>query len=433
MPLSRMNPFSQDEIEQINTPDVMPEAPATIPASMPNAANNSVVSPFVPTSTQSVSTTPQTAPFESEQTMTSTVRDPAINNQLLKAQNEQHDAIIANATAKKQENELLMQAYSDVSKEIGQKKSEFDAAVNEFKDKKVINPQSQWGTMEKIGAAIAMGLGAYAATYTGGRNHAADIINSAIDRDIALQETQIKKLGANVDMTKNALAQAYSKFGDLEQAKSAITIAALIDAKQDVINTAKKIDNDKIDANSQALLGALDEKIATVKMQNQDKRIIQTTIKGGKKDINATGGKPLTEAQAKENVFATAMANADKELAKHEKYATSITGAAATSRLMPEATRPEQAKLYNQAASAWQEAYDRFASGAAISEAERGRTIARAMPQVSDSEKVLQQKREYRREIQNQIRQGIYGNANTIKAQAEGLKVNNNQYGFKPQ
>lgn len=74
-----------------------------------------------------------------------------------------------------------------------------------------------------IGSAIARGLGAFGAAMTGSRNFAADIIDNAIQCDIAAQEEEIGRKGGMAD---NALAR-FMRTHDLElgEAKEAIAMA----------------------------------------------------------------------------------------------------------------------------------------------------------------------------------------------------------------
>lgn len=220
----------------------------------------------------------QTMPSMSyQQTEQRTITDPAIKSAITGLAAKQAEAIKSQYEADIQTNEIRSQAYAVAAEEIQQKKSEYEASVNELKGRQVVDPQSKWGTLNKIGAAIAMGLGAYAAAYTGGKNYAVEIIDNAITRDIALQEQEIKKLGANVDEKKNALAFAYRKFGDIDQAKSAVQMAALINAKEDIMNTAKSVDNAQAVARKKTLINAMDAKILELQAQTQDKTIITTT------------------------------------------------------------------------------------------------------------------------------------------------------------
>ena len=302
--------LQKDELTQIAQQTPPPAVSPVIQASMPMRSAPAVMQsevPFVPTPTaqfypaEQQQQVPQGNPYSVSSTTQQTITDPAIKEGIVKLQRDQAAAVAQQAQAEVQTNDMRMMAYGEVAKEVQEKKSNYEAAVNELKGKKIVDPHEKWGTGKKIGAAIAMGLGAYAASYTGSKNYAADIIDNAINRDIALQEQEIKKLGANVDESKNALAFAYRKFGDLDQAKSAIQMAALINAKEDIINTAKNVDNAQAEARKKSLLTAMDAKILELQSQTQDKQIISTTIsKPAMEKVKPTTASGLTPAEENE-------------------------------------------------------------------------------------------------------------------------------------
>ena len=439
-------PGLQDLQSAIPTPAVT-ASPVRPPISVAPVARATPVNyqpdvPFVPTQTVQTYPAEQQMPQyfkpspETERTVSTTIKDPTIKVAQEREKLAALEAVQQNVNAEQQLTEFRMQAHAEQAAELSQRQAELQSAVDELKTAKVIDPQEKWGTGKKIGAAIAMGLGAFAASYGGGKNYAAEIINDSIARDIALQERDLQKLGANVDRRTNALARAYDKLKDIDQAKTAVTIAALTNAKQDVMNAAKNIDNAQIRARQSSLVAAIESKHAEAIAQNSDKTIIQTATRQAAPQLANAGvekaGKPLTDVQAKANMFANAMMNADKELSKHEAYATSVSGGIGTSKYIPEAVRSEKAKLYNQAANTWREAYDRFTSGAAISKEEKADTLLRAMPQVGDTPKVLEQKRVYRAKIANDIRTGVIGTSQSVQGQSDSDKLKA-QYGFRGQ
>jgi len=72
------------------------------------------------------------------------------------------------------------------------------------------------GTVAAIFSAVAQGLGAYGATLGRTPNYAQQIIQAAIDRDIAAQEKEIQVRG---EAANNALSQLTRSLGDRQQAK----------------------------------------------------------------------------------------------------------------------------------------------------------------------------------------------------------------------
>jgi hypothetical protein len=78
--------------------------------------------------------------------------------------------------------------------------------------------------LSQIGAIIAQAIGAYAATLGGGPNHAADIINKTIDRDIAAQRAEYSKMK---DARVNAYGWYVEQLGDEETAAAALKASQL--------------------------------------------------------------------------------------------------------------------------------------------------------------------------------------------------------------
>lgn len=75
------------------------------------------------------------------------------------------------------------------------------------------------GTLMTIGAILAQGIGAYAATLGGGPNFAQQIIQGAIDRDVAAQKDAFDRMGDEADNMYRDLVREY---GDRDQAEAAL-------------------------------------------------------------------------------------------------------------------------------------------------------------------------------------------------------------------
>jgi hypothetical protein len=361
----------------------------------------------------------------------SVINDPTIKAGIEASRLSQTRAIEEQAKVEGQLAEQRMVAYDTISQDIRQKQSEYEAAVNELKDKKLVDPESKRGVAQKIGAAIAMGLGAYAAAYTGSKNYAAEIINDTIARDIQVQEAEIRKLGVNVDEKKNALAFAYRKLGDLDQAKYAVQMAALSNAKQSVMDAAKKVDNAQAKAKAQSLIAAIDGNAAQLKAQASDKTVITSTSD----TIRPTGGeKSMSVEQAKASEFADMMRKADTLLTPEvEQYATTLRSGAQQASLYPERAKTETQKRYDMAAGAWTEGYLRYASGAAIGKEEQQRVLGFAMPRAGDSKETLQMRREFRKSIADGIASGTYMSPQEMSKRQQPAQDLKKQFGFKGQ
>ncbi len=123
------------------------------------------------------------------------------------------------------EQELRDKKYAEaVREDIAQMKmdsiKQFDADAQvryaEFGPERLFKRKGTWAT---IGAAIAQGLGAYAAIASGtGRNYAQEIIQSAIDRDVQAQRDEYLR---DRDVRNNLVADLTRATGDVETATQA--------------------------------------------------------------------------------------------------------------------------------------------------------------------------------------------------------------------
>lgn len=92
-----------------------------------------------------------------------------------------------------------------------------------------IEPQRALGNVAgKVAAAIAMAAGAYSSAINGGPNHAANIINSAIDNDIMAQQDAIRNAKDDLGEQKGLLAEQMRVHGN-ERAAMAATKGILLE------------------------------------------------------------------------------------------------------------------------------------------------------------------------------------------------------------
>jgi hypothetical protein len=82
-----------------------------------------------------------------------------------------------------------------------------------------VDPNGAFGgsTLAQIASIIAQGMGAYGASLGGGPNYASQLVQSAIDRDIASQREQIER---GVNAANTALGRLEARYG-LDRAESA--------------------------------------------------------------------------------------------------------------------------------------------------------------------------------------------------------------------
>ena len=106
---------------------------------------------------------------------------------------------------------------------------DYRRAITDF-ESKTVDP-AKWyhdrGTGGTIAAAIAMGLGAFGSSLTGGPNAALEIIQGAIRDDIDAQKQNIATAGRGLEAQHGLLADMRQRFGDERDAELA-TEAALL-------------------------------------------------------------------------------------------------------------------------------------------------------------------------------------------------------------
>jgi len=98
-----------------------------------------------------------------------------------------------------------------------------------------VNPEQFWqghgGALGQVLAAVAVGMGQYSASRTGGQNAALGIINNAIDKNIAAQRDNIDNQKAGLQAKNSLYAQNLAAFGDKE--------IALLATKNNYLEQAK--------------------------------------------------------------------------------------------------------------------------------------------------------------------------------------------------
>jgi hypothetical protein len=180
--------------------------------------------------------------------------------------------------ADEEENKVRADIYKGMTDQVKTALEAQKQAAAELSGKKVIDPMDKWGTGQRIGAAIAMGLGAFSAAFSGTKNFAAEIIDENIKRDIALQEREMQRLGKNVDLKNNALAALYSRLGDMDQAKDVFYMAAIAGADDKVKERAAAAKNGKVDAAAARFSAELARKRAE-SVARATERVVSSTVR----------------------------------------------------------------------------------------------------------------------------------------------------------
>jgi len=182
-------------------------------------------------------------------------------------------------------------------------------------------------TGAKILAALSVGLGAYAASMTGGKNYALEIIDGAIEDDIQAQKLELQQKGASIDDKRNLLNDLIKRGLSEAEAEEASRLMLLQKVKRtleekllDIKDARKKEEAKNIDEQ-------LKIKIAETKANLMMKAIPQERMVTETK-LMPTAKLSVELAQMKENAKLTAQRQFQEEqgLSKKEKDARTVQG-----------------------------------------------------------------------------------------------------------
>jgi hypothetical protein len=149
-------------------------------------------------------------------------------------------------------------------------------AVDEMKASKIDpyrfyrHPDGSTNYPKSIAAAIAVGLGALGSNLpaqyggTGGPNMALQIIDKAIDRDIAAQRDDIANQRAGVGIQMNLLSKMQNIYSSRDMQEAGARVVMLETYKMKLLETAAKSGSAKVEANAQVLIAQADQAEATV-------------------------------------------------------------------------------------------------------------------------------------------------------------------------
>jgi hypothetical protein len=150
----------------------------------------------------------------------------------------------------REQDALDAQAHEQERAEVDSAKTRYDSAKDDY-SKLTVDPQRRWkekSTAGKVGAGIAIALGALGASLTGGPNYALDIINKAQDDDIDAQLANIDKKGKEVDMQGQALRDLRDSLGSNDRMRNVMRAQKW----EDVLNEMKSRDLSNAPAEIQA-------------------------------------------------------------------------------------------------------------------------------------------------------------------------------------
>ena len=158
------------------------------------------------------------------------------------------DIAKANADFQAQQQTKIMEAETDLKNEIER--------VSNLK----VDPSRYWAeksTGQKIGLGISLFLGALGAGQTG-VNQAANVINSAIDQDIKIQQGDIAQQTKGLDRKRGLFAEMKRKYKDDLMAREATRAAYLQDAQLKIQEIANKYEGQDISAKAMQLIGQIE-------------------------------------------------------------------------------------------------------------------------------------------------------------------------------
>jgi hypothetical protein len=182
-------------------------------------------------------------------------------------------------------------------------------------------------TGAKILAAISVGLGAYAASMTGGRNYAMEIIDGAIADDIQAQKLELQQKGAAIDDKRNLLNDLINQGMSEAEAEEASRLMLLQKAKRTLDERLLDIKDARMKEDAKNLDERLNLKIAETKANLMMKAIPQERMVTETK-LLPTAKLSAELAQMKENAKLSAQRKFQDEqgLPKKEIDARTVQG-----------------------------------------------------------------------------------------------------------
>lgn len=142
-----------------------------------------------------------------------------IGQQTAIAQKAQYDTM-ASLFQQDAERQQAINQQRDVM--LADRMAKYDQTMNEYSKMQVKNPWADASTGTKIGAALAMLVGAVGAGAAGQENLAMKVINQAIDKDIDLQLKNIDKKGNELGQQKGYLDMVRTQFADEDSRRTAL-------------------------------------------------------------------------------------------------------------------------------------------------------------------------------------------------------------------
>ena len=182
-------------------------------------------------------------------------------------------------------------------------------------------------TGAKILAAISVGLGAYAASMTGGKNYAMEIIEGAIADDIQAQKLELQQKGAAIDDKRNLLNDLINQGMSESEAEEASRLMLLQKAKRTLDERLLDIKDARMKEDAKNLDKSLSIKIAETKANLMMKAIPQERMVTETKMLpNAKLSAEIAAQKEKAKLIAKRSVEEAQGLSQSEKDARSVEG-----------------------------------------------------------------------------------------------------------
>jgi len=182
-------------------------------------------------------------------------------------------------------------------------------------------------TGAKILAALSVGLGAYAASMTGGKNYALEIIDGAIADDIESQKLELKQKGAAIDDKRNLMNDLIKRGMSEAEAEEASRLMLYEKVQRTLKQRLLDIKDERLKENAKDL----DEQLA-LKNAETKARLLQKTLTR-QETVSTTKQLPTVALKAKlaaiqERVKQKVKREIDQELGlpQKEKDARTVEG-----------------------------------------------------------------------------------------------------------
>lgn len=163
------------------------------------------------------------------------------------------------------------------NQEYAEKLSAIDKSIEDMKNQKYEGFWAKQDTGNKIMGALAIAMGAYGASLTGGKNYALDIVNKAMDDDFAQYKQGIDQRISAIQQSRLSLENK-QKLTDQELARlDAYSVAQNEQIKNKISALSSKFAGQEAQDKLAALNAQLDQSLAEKRMAIEDKYAKQIT------------------------------------------------------------------------------------------------------------------------------------------------------------